>query len=91
LSGRCRPPGPAQPRSRQGCGSALIWVAGSAFKLRIRIQEGINDPKKLKKYRIFLFWSAGCSLLRAEGFSCSLWVLYGGLRISKLQFSIQKI
>ncbi len=29
-------------------GSALIWVAGSgsAFKLRIRIQEGKNDPQK---------------------------------------------
>ncbi len=33
-----------------------------------------------------MFWSAGCSLLRAEGFSCSLGLLYGGLRISKLQF-----
>jgi hypothetical protein len=34
--------------------------------------------------------SAGCSLLRAEGFSCSMDVLYGGLRISKLQFLIKK-
>ncbi len=35
---------------------------------RIRIQEGKNDPKKnWKKDRIFIFWSAGCSLLRAEG------------------------
>ncbi len=38
----------------------------------------------------FIFWSAGCSLLRAEGFSCSLDVLYGGLGISKLQFFIKK-
>jgi hypothetical protein len=30
------------------------------------------------------------SLLRAEGFSCSLDVLYGGLGISKLQFLIKK-
>ncbi len=30
-----------------------------------------------------MFWSAGCSLLKAEGFSCDLCVLYGGLRISK--------
>ncbi len=37
-----------------------------------------------------MFWSAGCSLLRAEGFSCSLGVLYGGLRIGKLLFLIQK-
>ncbi len=33
-----------------------------------------------------MFWSAGCSLLRAEGFSCSLNVLLGGLGISKLNF-----
>ncbi len=38
-----------------------------------------------------MFWSAGCSLLRAEGCSCSMDVLYGGLGISKLQFLIQKI
>jgi hypothetical protein len=35
--------------------------------------------------------SGGCSLLRAEGFSCSLWVFHGGLGISKLQFLIKKI
>jgi len=33
-----------------------------------------------------MFWNAGCSLLRAEGFSCSLGVHYGGLGISELQF-----
>jgi hypothetical protein len=38
-----------------------------------------------------MFLSYGCSLLRAEGFSCSLGVLYGGLGISKLQFLIKKI
>jgi hypothetical protein len=58
--------------------------------LRIRIQEGKNDPQNRKKYRIFMFISAGCSLLRAEGFSCSLGIL-GGLGISKLQFLIKKI
>jgi hypothetical protein len=36
------------------------------------------------------FLSAGCSLLRAECFSCSLGVLYGGLGISKLQFLLKK-
>ncbi len=30
-----------------------------------------------------MFWSAGCSLFRAEGFYCSLCVLYEGLWISK--------
>jgi hypothetical protein len=38
-----------------------------------------------------MFLSTGCSLLKAEGFSCSLGVLYGGLGISKLQFLIKKI
>jgi hypothetical protein len=48
--------------------------------LRIRIQEGKNDPQKLKKFRNFMFWRAGwCSLLRAKGFFCSLYVLYGGI------------
>ncbi len=47
--------------------------------------------KNRKKSRIFMFLSTGCYLLRAEGFSCSLGVLYGGQGISKLQFLIQKI
>jgi hypothetical protein len=47
--------------------------------------------KNIKKSRIFMLLSTGCSLLRAEGFSCSLGVLYGGLGISKLQFLIKKI
>ncbi len=47
--------------------------------------------KNRKKCRIFMFLSTGCSLLRAEGFSCSLGVLYEGLGISKLQFLIKKI
>ena len=47
--------------------------------------------KNRKKSRIFMFLSTECSLLRAEGFSCSLGVLYGGLGIGKLQFLIKKI
>ena len=43
--------------------------------------------KNRKKSRIFMFFSTGCSLLRAEG----LGVLYGGLGISKLPFLIKKI
>jgi hypothetical protein len=35
--------------------------------------------KKRKKLINFIFWSAACSLLRAEGFSYSLEVFYGGL------------
>jgi hypothetical protein len=69
-------------------GSAWIRINLSCW---IRIQEGINDHKNRKKSRIFKFLSPGCSLLRAEGFSCSLGVLYGGLGISNLQFLIKKI
>ncbi len=46
--------------------------------------------KNRKMSRIFMFLSTGCSLLRAEGFSCSLGVLYGGLGISKLQLFTKK-
>ncbi len=47
--------------------------------------------KNRKKLRNFMFWSTGCSPLWAEGFSCSLDVLYGGLGISKLQLLIKII
>ncbi len=40
---------------------------------------GYNDPKKVKKLRNILYWSAVCSLLRAGGFSSSLTVLHGGI------------
>ncbi len=65
--------------------------------IRIHIQIADPDPgknmtqKNRKKDKIFICWSAGCSLLRAEGFSCSLGILYGGLGIRKLQFLIKKI
>jgi hypothetical protein len=73
---------------RSGSGSH-----GSAFKLRIRIriQEGKKTHKNGKKPEFSCFLSTGCSLLRAEGFSCSLGIFYGGLRIRKLQFLIKKM
>ncbi len=37
-----------------------------------------------------MFWSAGCSLLRAKGFFSNLDVLCGGLGIGKLYFFIYK-
>jgi hypothetical protein len=46
----------------------------------------IMTHKNKNKLIIFMLGSAGCSLLRAEGFSCSLDVLYGGIRIGYLQF-----
>jgi hypothetical protein len=45
----------------------------------IRIQEGKNDPQKEKK---------ACSLLRAEGFSCTLDVLCSGHRRTNCNFWI---
>ncbi len=67
---------------------AVLWI-----QIRIRIgprraQKAKGNSKQLKN---FIFWSAGCSLLRAERFSCRLDVLYEGLTISKLQFFIKKL
>ncbi len=45
-----------------------------------------RSHKNGKKFRNFMFWSAGCSLLMAEGFCCSLDVLYGGLGICQNVF-----
>jgi hypothetical protein len=51
-------------------------------------ESGYRRAKMTHKNRIFfrnfMFLSAGCSLLRAEGFFCSLDFLYGGLGIEKL-------
>jgi hypothetical protein len=47
--------------------------------------------KNRKKFRNFMFCSAVCSLLRAEGFFCNFDVLYGGLGIGKLKFLIKRI
>ncbi len=59
--------------------------SGSLFGIWIGINGGKNDPQKLKKKKKnFMFWSAGCSLLRAEGFFCNLDVLYEGTGIGKL-------
>ncbi len=46
------------------------------------IQDGKNDYKNRKQLRNFIFLRAGYSLLRAEGFFCSLDVLYGHLWIA---------
>ncbi len=45
---------------------------------------GQKCPKSIKNWRNFMFWSAGCSPLRVEGFFCNLVVLSGGLGIGKL-------
>jgi hypothetical protein len=46
-----------------------------------------KNIKKVQNFHVFKY----CSLLRAEGFSCRLGILYGGLGISKLQVLIKKI
>ncbi len=69
---------------------------GSGFnQVRIRIWNPDPDPGGqiwptiIGKIKNFMFWSAECSLLRAEGFFCSFDVLYGGLGTGKLYFLIQ--
>ncbi len=69
----------ANRRSDNQIGSALILVG---WRAKI-------TPQKVKKLRNFMLWSAWCSILRSEGFSCSLDVLDGGPWINKLQFSIK--
>jgi hypothetical protein len=66
--------------------SFLSAGSGSALGIRIRIQEGQNYPQKGRKFK---FLNARCSLLKDEDFCCRLDVLFGGLGISKLQFSIK--
>jgi hypothetical protein len=44
----------------------------------------VKMSHKNRKKKNFMFLSAGRFLLMAEGFSCSLDVLYGGLGIGKL-------
>jgi hypothetical protein len=51
-------------------------VFGSGFAIRTRIQDGKNGPENRKQLINFIFCSAGCSLSRAEGFFCSLDVLW---------------
>ncbi len=55
----------------------LFWSAGSESRRAKMANKGQKNRKK--------------SLLRAEGFSCSLGVFYVGQGISKLQFLILKI
>ncbi len=67
-------------RIRIGSGFNQVIGSGSGTGIQIWIQHGENEPPK--KLWDFKFWSAGCSLLWAGDFSCSLDVLYGGLGMS---------
>jgi hypothetical protein len=67
-----------------------LFFVLAEVRLRIRIPIGSGSRrakmthKSRKKLINFIFWSVGCSLLRAEGFFCNLDVLYWGLGICKL-------
>ncbi len=79
-------------RIRIRIGYGFNGVPGSRFTIQIQVQEGKNDPQNRGKKLInFIFWSTGtgCSLLRAEGFSCSVDVLYVGLGMSKIAIFIK--
>jgi hypothetical protein len=66
--------------------SPVLWI-------QIWIGPGSMREKMTRKCRKQLvnFESAGCSLLRVEGFSCSLDVLYEGLEISNCNFDQKRI
>ncbi len=79
-----------------------LWGSVNYFSLAFRIQISIDfgrlDPElggqkwpELEISFFFLFFEMlDVPFLRAEGFSCLLDVLYGGLGISKFQFLIKK-
>jgi hypothetical protein len=52
----------------------------SSIRMRIRTQ----GQKERQKVKTALFRSAGCSVLGAEGFSCSFDTSYAGLGLSIL-------
>jgi hypothetical protein len=62
-----------------------VWPTGSGSGTRRRKMTPKNRIEKVKKFQ-FLDASVGCSLLRAEGFSWSLFVCRGSIGINKLQF-----
>ncbi len=68
----------------QCCGFGIFGFAINLVGL-IRIQVGKICPFNAKWGKV-LFWSAGCSLLRAKGFSRSLDILDWGLGISMKYF-----
>jgi hypothetical protein len=55
-----------------------------------RIRRAKIAQKNRKQFINYIFGSAGCSRLRAEGFFCRLDVLYEGLEINKFRFLILK-
>ncbi len=75
---------------REGLNSFLIWCSYTSSSKLYLYKTACNQNRI--QLMNFIFWSAGCSILRAQGFSCSfsLNVFYEGLGISKWQFLIKK-
>jgi len=77
------------------------WGFTTVLWIRIRTESRFNAvpgsgsgsgkakiiQKNRKQFIHFIVWSAGCSLLRPESFSCSLDVLYGGIGIGTVNFN----
>ncbi len=72
---------PYRVSSRQCCGH-WFWLARSGSR------KATNKIEK--RWKNFMFWSSGCSLLKAKGFSCSLTVLYRGLGKNNCNFLLLK-
>ncbi len=66
-------------------GSALTLVGC----VRFLIGNADPDPEGQNASHNFMVCSAGCSLLKEDGLTYSLYILYGGLGISKLQCLIK--
>jgi hypothetical protein len=75
-------------RIRIRIGSGFNQVSGpvsiAGYGIRIRIQEGKNDPQKKEKNLEISCFEALDVLFGAECFFCSLDVLNGGLEKDKL-------
>jgi hypothetical protein len=61
------------------------------FNASLMLSVPDTDWIRIQSSQWFRIRIPECSLLRTEGFFCSMDVLYRGLGISKLQFLIKKI
>jgi hypothetical protein len=61
-----------------------MWIRTWAFYLDPDLDPGVTIRARKNSF-FSSFWSAGWSLLRAEGFSCSLYVLHRGLGINLMR------
>jgi hypothetical protein len=74
-----------------GCGSGLDPASIRSVDPDLDSESGSNSRRAKMIHKIKIEKVKKFYVLRAEGFSCSLSVLYGGLGISELQFLIKKI